>query len=181
MRKKAAENLLDWILQLLTALIVCLLLIQFVGQISYVRKNSMLPTLANDDVTIIEKLSPAFGWLKRGDIVVIRNAHYANEENDRLVKRIIAVAGDRVEIRNGEVLVNKVKLAEDYISGSATKAVDASYSDIIVPDGRVYVLGDNRVRGESLDSRTFGPVALDDIEGKVLLRIYPLDRFGTVK
>ena len=94
------------------------------------------------------------------------------------IKRVIGVEGDRVQIANGKVYINGEELVEDYLQkGVTTKTV--YYNDVIVPEGCIYVLGDNR--DESMDSRTFGCVPLEKVEGKVILRYWPIKQFGKVK
>ena len=93
------------------------------------------------------------------------------------IKRVIGIAGDRVQIKDGKVYVNGEELKEEYLpEGTTTKTV--YYNDVIVPEGCVYVMGDNR--DQSMDSRTFGCIPLEKVEGKVILRYWPLNAFGGV-
>ena len=93
------------------------------------------------------------------------------------IKRVIGVEGDRVQIKDGRVYVNDEEIIEEYLpKGTTTKTV--YYNDVTVPEGCIYVLGDNR--DESMDSRTFGCIPLEKVEGKVSLRYWPLSEFGGV-
>ncbi len=94
------------------------------------------------------------------------------------IKRVIGIAGDHILIENGNVYRNGEKLDEDYILEGATTDGDKFY-DVIVPEGYVYVMGDNREK--STDSRAFGCVPLEKIDSKVGLRFWPLNKFGVVK
>lgn len=111
---------------------------------------------------------------ERGDIVVISRG----EESSLLIKRVIGLPGDTVAIEpeSGTVLLNGEKLAEPYVH--VPTAVEQMEGEVTVPAGMVFVMGDNRAAGCSLDSRTFGCVAQERLLGKVVYRLLPLDRIG---
>lgn len=93
------------------------------------------------------------------------------------IKRVIGLPGDHIEIKNGRVYRNNEVLNEQYLdAGTVTKSADGYFTDIVVPDGYVYVLGDNR--GVSGDSRRFGCIPIDKIEGKAVFRFWPLNKIG---
>lgn len=150
----------------------------FVAQRTIVYKSSMEPTLYDGDNLIVEKISPRLGRIKRGDIVTIKSASdWLHEEGKTIIKRVIAVAGDSVEIKDGKVYVNGQEIEENYIKGNYTVAMNEEYSRLTVPEGHVYVLGDNRSTS-IVDSRTIGPVSTDKIESRAIIRVYPFSRFG---
>lgn len=93
------------------------------------------------------------------------------------IKRVIGIPGDHIEIKNGIVFLNEQPLNEEYLDiGTITDAVEGCFTDVVVPDGHVYVLGDNReVSG---DSRRFGCIPIDKIEGKAVFRFWPLNKIG---
>lgn len=96
------------------------------------------------------------------------------------IKRVIALPGERVTIKDGKVYINNELLEEPYLQPDVyTSASDAAFSDIVVPDGTVFVMGDNRT--QSIDSRKLGCIPLEKIESKVLIRIWPLNLFGKVE
>ncbi len=96
------------------------------------------------------------------------------------IKRVIGRPGDHVEIKDGHVYINGIILKEPYISDAlkTDMSLGGEFSDIIVPEGYIYVLGDNRT--SSADSRRFGCIPISKIEGKVACRWWPLNKFGTV-
>lgn len=100
-----------------------------------------------------------------------------------IIKRVIGVEGDRIEIRGGKVYVNGEALDEDYINVDAqgTLEVNVKFSELSVPKGHIYVLGDNRLPGQSKDSRTFGTVEIKDVGGKAIFRFFPFNKIGTLK
>lgn len=96
------------------------------------------------------------------------------------IKRVIGLPGDHVQIKNGKVYINEEELEEDYLqSGIITDDEEGMFSDIIVPENTVFAMGDNR--NSSVDCRAFGCIPLERIEGKVLIRFWPLNEFGKVE
>lgn len=96
------------------------------------------------------------------------------------IKRVIGLPGDRVQILDGKVYINGEVLNEPYLQKSViTRDEGGIFTDLIVPENTVFVMGDNRT--QSADSRRFGCVPLDKLEGKVLVRFWPLNKFGKVK
>ena len=96
------------------------------------------------------------------------------------IKRVIATEGQHIKIENGKVYINGTEIDEDYLQpGVITESADGLYTDLTVPKGCVFVMGDNR--GHSTDSRRFGCIPLEKIESKVLMRFWPFEKFGTVE
>ena len=95
------------------------------------------------------------------------------------IKRVIALPGEHVQIKDGKVYINGEELEEDYLTDDViTEAEGGQFLDLIVPEGTVFAMGDNR--GHSADSRRFGCIPYEKIEGKVVLRFWPLNVFGTI-
>lgn len=107
-------------------------------------------------------------------------AYYVLElGKDSYIKRVIALPGEHVEIKDGEVYINGEKLQEDYLQdGIVTDIMGAGFSDFVVPDNCVFAMGDNR--SHSTDCRAFGCIPLEKIESKVWIRIWPLNLWGKV-
>ncbi|NLU53738.1 MAG: signal peptidase I [Clostridiaceae bacterium] len=181
MSNKALKEAVSWLLHIAVAVALGLSIIVFVGRFAIVDGSSMAPTLKNRDVIIIESLTQRFGTIKTGDIVVLKIPELLSGKKEYAIKRVIATEGQHVEIKDGSVFVDGRKLTENYINGRETQAANSLYDNIIVPEGCIYVLGDNRIPGKSHDSRTFGPVSSDRIIGKCLLRIFPFSDAGIVK
>lgn len=115
---------------------------------------------------------------QRGDIVVFNPP--VNGATKPYIKRIIGVAGDSIAIRDGAVLVNGVALDEPYLNGVATSWPNGDpFREIVVPEGHVFVLGDNR--NNSTDSRSFGPISEDTIIGKAWIGYWPSSRVGILE
>lgn len=96
------------------------------------------------------------------------------------IKRVIALPGEHVEIKNGKVYINGEELQEDYLQpGVITDSLDGAFTDFVVPENYVFAMGDNRA--QSTDCRRFGCIPREKIEGKVVLRFWPLNVFGKVK
>ncbi|WP_010247882.1 signal peptidase I [Acetivibrio cellulolyticus] len=159
------------------AVVLGVLIVTYVAQITIVNGSSMEKTLHNGDRLIIEKVSPRFGNIHRGDIVTIDDPEKIDKERSPIIKRVIGVEGDLVEINDGKVFVNQNELKEDYINGDNTLVVEENYSKVKVEAGCIYVLGDNRLPGASLDSRSIGQESIDKVNGKALLRFFPFNGF----
>lgn len=96
------------------------------------------------------------------------------------IKRVIALPGEHVEIKDGGVYINGSKLEENYLQpGVVTDSLGGVYTDFVVPENCVFAMGDNRP--QSTDCRRFGCIPLEKIEGKVTIRFWPLNKFGTIK
>ena len=95
-------------------------------------------------------------------------------------KRVIALPGEQLEIKDGKVYINGEELKEEYLADTVrTETMDGAFYDLVVPDGTVFVMGDNR--SGSSDSRMFGCIPYEKIEGKVVLRFWPLNKMQTIK
>lgn len=96
------------------------------------------------------------------------------------IKRVIALPGEHLEIKDGKIYINGEKLEENYLQENVTtESMEGAFYDIVVPEGTVFVMGDNR--SGSSDSRMFGCIPYEKIEGKVCFRFWPLNRFGVIK
>ena len=140
------------------------------------RELSMKETLHDKDRLLVS----CFDYVpKNGDIVIVTHGENLDEP---IVKRVIATAGQHLEINyaNGEVSVDGKVLDEKYIVGTTIPVPNATVIPEVIPDGYVFVMGDNREH--SLDSRsaTVGLVPVENIIGKAFIRIYPFDSFGFV-
>ena len=174
------REILDWILHIALAVIIGLLIVTYVAQRTVVFKQSMEPTLHEGDNLVVEKISPRLGLIKRGDIVIIKNAspHFA-EEKKELIKRVVAVEGDTVEIKDGMVYINGEPEKNGYTRADYTPpGPNKEYDSLTLEKGYVYVLGDNR--GNSTDSRALGPIKAANICGKAIFRFYPFSRLGAL-
>ena len=129
-----------------------------------VRSSSMTPTLHTGDQILAEKLTPRFGHLARGDLVVFT----APATRTLMVKRVVALAGDRVGLADGRLVVNGHRPPEAYVDLASVDGV--YFGPELVPPGSVFVMGD--ARADSVDSRDFGPVPVDRVLGRVLWRLW---------
>ena len=125
---------------------------------------SMSPTLAKGDVVLVNKRDSA---PERGDLITLRSP----QDDERMLKRVVGVGGDVVEIRDAILFVNGVEAKEPFVDH---KSIDALYyGPVTVSAGAVLVMGD--ARADSIDSRTYGEVPLKDVTGTVLARIWPFE------
>jgi len=164
--------ILEIVQALALAVVISVVLNLFVVQVTEVRQRSMEPTLEQNDRVLVSKLDYRFGVPQRGDIIVF-NPPVA-DATIPYVKRVIAVGGETVDLRNGNVFVNGQQVNIPQAHGTSLPQAPQIVYPFTVPQGQIFVMGDNRTF--SSDSRTFGPVPVASIIGKVILRFWPFDR-----
>ena len=169
-RHSFAFTLRSTVASLIVVAAIAVMISTMIMPVLRVTGTSMTPTLQNDQVIICNKLAEC----QKGDVV----AFYYN--NKVLIKRVIGVAGDVIDISDdGVVSVNGEPLDEPYVSELALGECDIELP-YQVPDNRIFVMGDHR--SVSIDSRStsVGCIAIENVIGKVLLRVYPIDSFGKI-
>lgn len=205
------KAVLEWVYCIIIAVVIAIVIKYFIGAPTVVRQESMDPTLKPGDRLILNRVCRTFHQeYNKGDIITFTApsndsiqqasidqsnpvAKYENEPDNpfsaftyyvleigktSFIKRVIATAGDHVVIKDGKVFVNGHQLIEDYLP-EGTETYSDNYNDFTVPDGYVFAVGDNR--SVSLDCRAFGCIPIDKIEGKVVIRFFPFDKFGGVE
>lgn len=174
--RKQWKIVYDAVATLETAVIILMLLFSLVLRPAAVIGNSMLPSFSGGDrVACIH----SFSGYERGDVIIIS---HATRKDESIIKRVIAVGGDTVDIDfyKGTVSVNGQVLDEPYVSTPTNLSYDMTFP-VTVPEGKLFVLGDNR--NDSLDSRStdIGFINENKILGKVVFRFYPFDRIKIIK
>lgn len=170
---KKEFRLIDGLKIFFLALMVAFLTTQFVMNSTLVEGSSMADTLHSGDRLLVMKLGTSINRLKRGDIVVFD----APGEEKLYIKRVIAFPNEYVQIEDGLVYINGKRLDEPYISTAYTYT--SGPKEWYIQEGELFVLGDNRQRGASKDSRVFGPIKAEALEGHAIFRYFPLDHMGT--
>lgn len=170
--KRILRALRDVLETIVPAVIIALLINLFLAQATRVYGQSMEPNLHTDQRLVVEKVSYDFHAPHRGDVVVLK---VTDDAEDLLIKRVIGLPGETVEIKNGHVYIDGKILEEDYLS----QETRGHYGPVYVPPLHVFVLGDNR--GASNDSRAFGPVHLKHIIGRAWLSYWPVEDLGFVQ
>jgi signal peptidase I len=178
------ESFVHWLIETALLVLLAFALAQgiktFVAQPFIVPTGSMLPTIELSDYLLAEKVTYRFSHPPRpGDIVVFNNPT-RDPSAPILIKRLIAVGGQKVDLKDGAVYVNGKKLDEPYTHGQPSYPLNPAIKyPFVVPQGTYWMMGDNRTN--SGDSREFGPVAARDIIGHAVWTYWPLSRFGELK
>ena len=182
-RRPALGCLFEIVETLVLTLIIFVVIQNFVAQPYKVQQQSMERTLEPEQYVLVDKLTPRFDTYKRGDIVVFTPPADWGDNGTPFIKRVIGEAGDTVQIRDdGLVYVNDAPLDEPYLysdePGGPPQATTAPLEQATwtMAENEVFLMGDHR--SNSADSRTFGPVEVDQIIGRAWLRYWPLDTFG---
>ena len=180
MENEKSKEIFEWIVCILIALIIVVLIKAFVGFPTVVSGPSMDSTLKDTQVNFDESNPVAiYSNKSKGIFEQLKNSINIFSETS-FIKRVIGLPGDHIEIKNERVYVNGDPIKENYLdAGTVTDSASGLFTDIVVPDGYVYVLGDNRE--VSCDSRLFGCIPVEKIEGKAVFRFWPLKKIGTLK
>ena len=167
----------DWIQSIITALILCVVAFLFVFRVIDVKGNSMIPTLSEGDKMLVSGL---FYQPKQGDVVIFRAERY--DPDKALVKRVIATEGQVVNIDfdNGVVYVNDQPIEEEYIA-DLTHIKEDFMGPWTVPEGCVFVMGDNRNQSTDSRDKRIGNVDRREIVGRAYFVIYPLSEWKWIK
>jgi signal peptidase I len=163
-----------WLRDLIISVAISAFIIIFLYQPVKVEGTSMMPSLEDQERIFVNKFVYRLEPIKRGDIVVFR---YPRDPSKSYIKRVIAMAGDRVSIDRGQVYVNGEALDENYVPSDY--ADSRSYPDMVVPSNSYFVLGDHR--SMSNDSRDFGSVNQSFIYGKAVFGYWPMEKLGRVR
>jgi signal peptidase I len=182
-RPRAIDAAIEIVTTVGLAVVLYLVITTFVVQTFRVEQQSMLDTLQPQEHLLIDKLTPRFDDYSRGDIIVF----HPNGERDKtpFIKRVIAVGGEHVEIRDGAVWVDGERLAEESYTfrdeaGENEPTEPMNQSEWDVPEGSLFVLGDHRTQSTDSRSRQVGFVDVDDVVGRAFLRFFPLDTLSLI-
>jgi signal peptidase I len=171
--KSFTHELWDWTKAILVALLVVITLHQFGFNLSTVRGHSMDPTLREGDWLFVNKAITYLKAPKRGEIVILKEPEqFVLPERPLLVKRVIAIEGDEVQSRAGALYVNGDPVTEPYTNSPIE---DGDFGPTEVGEGEIFVMGDNRHRAASADSRVFGVIPTSLVEGRAEFILWPLD------
>lgn len=179
----------------IAAIVLATFLIKwFVFESYFVDGTSMTPTLQNNDRLIIDKVGKTLALIEskpyipqRGQIIVLDSSILdVNGNNEQLIKRVIGLPGETVIIKDGVVTVKNSEHPNGFnVDENQGLKLAPTYSpaplELTVPSGRVFILGDNRAKGGSLDSRYLGPIDTKEIQGKLAVRLYPFNKVSSFK
>lgn len=207
MKINIKKEIREWVVCIIIALIAYFVINYFIGTIAGVKQTSMTPTVKHGERVIIERRVLYNKQILRGDIVIIEAPNDSNKldnDNDNIqakystykgfnkivynflglgkisyIKRVIGFPGEHLYIsEEGQVYINDKLLEEPYLAESTKTIRSGAYFDVVIPKGCVFVMGDNREG--SRDSREFGAIPINKVEGKVRIRIWPLNKIGKI-
>lgn len=160
----------EWVIPMIIAIFLAIMIDRFLILKVDVNTSSMKPTINIGEKFLVTRIYN-YENLKRGDIVVFKS----NEKDELLLKRLIGLPGDEIDIREEKLYINGEEIEEEYV-----KYTDKYIGKFKVPENRYFFLGDNRE--SSYDSREWKNPYIDeeDVKGKVQLRLYPLKSFGSL-
>lgn len=186
-RRSRVRSGVEWVAVILGALVVALVVKTFLFQAFYIPSASMEPTLERGDRVLVNKLSYDLHDVRRGDVIVfeLEPDQVGPDGIKDLIKRVVGLPGDVIETRDGVVYINDRAVEEPYLTdGTITGDPDDGQNPAIerqtVPEGHVFVLGDNR--SNSADSRYpyRGPIPIDSIVGRAFVLVWPPGDVGSL-
>ena len=174
----------EWVFVVVVAISAAMLIRVFLFQQYYIDGPSMQTTLMPEDRVLVNKMSYKLHDIHRGDVIVFDRV--TNEvQHDDLIKRVIALPGDTIEIKKCIVIVNSKQLVEPYLDKEVLRLPDpvnrcrvVNLPVQTVPAKKIFVMGDNRP--ESFDSRSFGPISESLIVGRAFAIVWPFNRISTL-
>ncbi|WP_442034854.1 signal peptidase I [Paenibacillus sp. 2KB_22] len=168
--KSWVVELWDWVKTIVVAFVIMMLLNLFVFNLSMVKGQSMQPTLVERDRLFVNKIVYHLDTPSRSDVIVLRDPSEGVEKKDFLVKRIVGLPGDTIEVKDHHLYVNGERQAETYTD---IEVQDPDFGPITLEPDHFFVMGDNRHEGKSKDSRVFGSITSDQIVGKAEFIFWP--------
>ena len=168
-----AAEIKDWIVSIVVAVALAMFIRTFIVELYVVDGPSMRPTLESEERLVVNKFIYRFRVPEKGEVLVFQ---YPRDPSRDFIKRVIATPGDTIEIREGRVLVNDQLLTEDYI----LEKTRSEYPKSTVPEGRIFVMGDNRNNSEDSRFADVGFVPYDLIKGKAVLVFWPISQYKTL-
>lgn len=167
------KTLREWVETIVVALLIAFVVRTFVVQVYKVDGESMEPTLHHEERLLVNKFSYWIGEPQPGDIVVLQDPSRTNRE---LIKRVVAVAGETIEVRDGVVYIDGRPLDEPYKNDMYTQYPDTP--PVEVPEGTVFVMGDNRANSHDSRYPDRGPIPIDSIVGRAFVIVWPIGSIG---
>ena len=168
-----AAEIKDWVISIVVAVALAMFIRTFIVELYVVDGPSMRPTLESEERLVVNKFIYRFRPPEKGEVLVFQ---YPRDPSRDFIKRVIATPGDTIEIREGRVLVNDQLLTEDYI----LEKTRSEYPKSTVPEGRVFVMGDNRNNSEDSRFADVGFVPYHLIKGKAMIVFWPISQYKTL-
>ena len=167
------EEAKDWVISIVAAVVMALLIRTFIVELYIVDGPSMKPTLQHEERLVVNKFIYRVRNPEKGEILIFK---YPRDTSRDFIKRVIATGGDTIEIKEGRVYVNDQLLKEDYI----LEKTRTEYPKVTIPEGTVFVMGDNRNNSDDSRFADVGFVPLDLIKGKAVVVFWPLDNMQSL-
>ena len=175
----------EWVLVVVIAIGAAMFIRVFLFQQYYIIGPSMQTTLMPHDRVLVNKMSYKLHDVHRGDVIVFDRV--TNDvQHDDLIKRVLGLPGEAIEIRSCVVYIDGVQVEEPYLNIEQTSQIEpsarcGSHTDmapVVIPEDMVFVMGDNRV--QSFDSRDFGPIDIDNVRGRAFVVIWPTSAWASL-
>jgi signal peptidase I len=175
-QKSNWEEMLSWVKVIVSAFVIAIILRTFIFQMALVNQSSMDPTLHEGQMLVISKINYFVGSPQRGQIVVLKDDY----QNKLLIKRVVGLPGETVELKDGKVYINDAELSPDYTAAPTYPYSQDQYKWTL-PEGEYFVMGDNRTHSRDSRASDVGMIDRKKIVGEAVFRLWPFDKLGTIK
>ena len=171
------KTIFEFLKIIVLALVAAILITTFIRP-TLVKGYSMYPTIEPQSYLIVNKIPYLTGTPAHGDIVVFNSHTYTDDGQEKdLIKRVIGIEGDTIEVKDNVVYRNGVPLEEGYTNDGVTPG---NMEPVTVSENCIFVMGDNRARSQDSRDPSIGEIQLEDVMGRVDLRLYPFDQIGLI-
>lgn len=164
----------DWAETIVVALVLALVIRAFFLQVFWIPSSSMEPTLEINDRIVVNKVSYHFRQPRRLEIIVFRQVNLGDKDKKDLIKRLVGLPGETLEVKDGAIKINGQPIVENHLINQDY----ANYGPITIPADAYFVMGDNRPA--SADSRYWGFLPKKNVIGPAFLRLWPLTKLGLI-
>jgi len=168
------NEIISWIKTIVLSILIALIIKTFIFRPVFAKSISMEPTIHEGEIFLLWKLDYKLGDPKRGDIVVMKKEE-DTLENLSLLKRVIGLSGETIEIKDDSVYIEDKELEPDYTLDSTPSN---GFEKSVVPDNEYFMMGDNRARSRDSRDKSVGFIDRKNIEGKLIFRLWPINKIG---
>jgi len=177
MAKKKNRAMINWLMTIIISLMIVLVFTMFVRP-SIAKGKTFYPILGENDYVLMNNMPYVFSQPQYNDIIILKSSLLSIDGSKRdLVKKIIGLPGDKIEIKDGKFYRNDVFIKADVSPDEKIQ----SMNPLVIAENKVFVLGDEHIKSHDSKDIPFGEVLMEDIKGKIIIRLFPINQMGYIR